>query len=630
MALHNSTLAVVVGARSVQQRNFGRAGDTQLSVRAVTRNDGYLPIRDYAAIGDGRTIALVGRDGAIDWLCLPDLDSPSVFAALVDQERGGCFALAPSAPYESERRYRPDSNVLETTFQTATGTVRVTDALTLPAGGLSPYRELARRIDGLSGQVPMRWSVEPRFGYAAKPGRIARHGGVRIAAAGGDAFAVLSWDAGEVEVSAAAVAGSFESAADRSSLIVLSAAHQEPLVFPTRADVERRVAQTERGWRAWARERHYDGPWRDAVVRSALALKLLVFAPSGAIAAAATTSLPEEIGGSRNWDYRFSWPRDAAFTLQALLSLGCGGEARAFFFWLLHASQLTHPRLQVLYRLNGRAEADEKEVPLAGYRGSQPVRIGNGASQQLQLDVYGEVLSAAGLFAAAAGGLDRDHGQRLAELADLVCELWRQPDAGIWEVRSEASHFTQSKMMCAVALDRAIALAEAGQLPDEHVARWRRESGLVRDYVESNCYSESKRSYTRAVGDDEVDASLLLAVLLNFDRADSPRLLETVDAVRRELSKGPLLHRYTGDDGLPGEDGAFVACSFWVVEALARQGRVEEAATMMDQLVGLANDVGLYAEQIDSETGEFLGNFPQGLSHLALINAAIALPKVFP
>jgi GH15 family glucan-1,4-alpha-glucosidase len=594
----------------------------------MRHHDGYLPIRDYAAIGDGRTVALVGRDGTIDWLCLPDMDSPSVFGALLDQERGGRFTLAPEYDYESERRYLPDSNVLETTFKTATGTVRVTDALTLPGGGLSPYRELARRVDGISGDVPMRWSVEPRFAYARKGGRLTLHGGVPIAASGRDAVAVLSWDAGKVEVSATAVAGSFQSAVGGSSLIVLSAAHQEPLVFPTRGGVERRLDETEKSWRAWAQGREYDGPWRDAVVRSALALKLLVFAPSGAIAAAATTSLPEEIGGSRNWDYRFSWPRDAAFTLQALLSLGCGGEARAFFFWLLHASQLTHPRLQVLYRLNGRAEANEKELPLAGYRGSKPVRVGNGASEQLQLDVYGEVLSAAALFAAASGGLDRDHGRRLAEVADLVCELWRQPDAGIWEVRSDASHFTQSKMMCAIALDHAIALAEAGQLPDGHLGRWRRESGLVREFVETNCYSETKRSYTRAVDEDELDASLLLAVLAKYDRADSPRLRETVDAVRRELGRGALVHRYTGDDGLPGEGGAFVACSFWLVEALARQRRVEEAAALMDELVGLANDVGLYAEEIDSETGEFLGNFPQGLSHLALINAAVTLAEV--
>jgi GH15 family glucan-1,4-alpha-glucosidase len=600
-------------------------------MKAVIRYaDGYLPIHDYAAIGDGRSVALVGRDGAIDWLCLPDLDSPSVFAALVDAERGGRFTLAPTIPYEAERRYLPDSNLLETTFKTVTGTVRVIDAMTLPGGGLSPYRELARRVDGASGQVPMRWSVEPRLGYASQDARFAIRGGVPVAAAGRSAVAVLGWDAGEFDVSDGAVAGSFETATDRSSLIVLSAAHQEPLVFPARSDVERRLEETERSWRAWALGREYDGPWRDAVLRSALALKLLVFAPSGAIAAAATTSLPEELGGSRNWDYRFSWPRDAAFTLQALLSLGCGGEARAFFSWLLHASQLTHPRLQVLYRLNGRPEADERELALAGYRDSRPVRVGNGASGQLQLDVYGEVLSAAALLAGAAGGLDRDHGRRLAQMADLVCELWRRPDAGIWEVRSHPSHFTQSKMMCAVALDHAVALAEDRQLPGGRVGHWRRERDRIRNFVESSCFSESKRSYTRAVGDEHLDASLLLAVLAKYDRADSPRLLGTVDAVRSELGRGPLLHRYTDDDGLPGEDGGFVACSFWLVEALARQGRVDEAVALMDEVVSLTNDVGLFAEEINSETGEFLGNFPQGLSHLALINAAVALAQASP
>jgi GH15 family glucan-1,4-alpha-glucosidase len=408
---------------------------------------------------------------------------------------------------------------------------------------------------------------------------------------------------------------------------VLSVAHEEPLVYPARDEIAARLADTIAAWRTWAAGREYEGRWREAVLRSALALKLLVFAPSGAIAAAATTSLPEEIGGSRNWDYRFSWPRDAAFTLQALLALGCGREARAFFSWLLHASQLTHPRLQVLYRLNGGADAGERELPLAGYRNSTPVRVGNGAAAQLQLDVYGEVFSAAALFADFAGGLDRDHGQRLAEIADLVCSLWREPDAGIWEVRSEPAHFIESKMMCAVALDHAVALADCGYLPAANVECWRHESAAVRDFVETRGFSTAKGSYMRAVDDEGVDASLLLAVLAGYDEPQTARLEGTVAAVRRELGRGSLLERYVGDDGLSGEDGAFVACSFWLAEALARQERVEEASALMDELVGLANDVGLYAEEIDID-GAFLGNFPQGLSHLALINAAVAIAAV--
>jgi GH15 family glucan-1,4-alpha-glucosidase len=438
----------------------------------------------------------------------------------------------------------------------------------------------------------------------------------------------MSWDAGRAEIDVASVGGQFRSRAGQSSLLVLSAAHQEPLVLPSRNDVESRLDATAASWRTWAGERSYEGPWREAVVRSALALKLLVFAPSGAIAAAATTSLPAEIGGGRNWDYRFSWPRDAAFTLQALLALGCGSEARAFFSWLLHASQLTHPRVQVLYRLNGRDDTHERELPLAGYRRSSPVRVGNGARGQLQLDVYGEVLAAAALLAAFSGGLDRDHGRRLAEMADLVGRIWRRPDAGIWEVRADPAHFIQSKMMCAVALDRAVALAESGYLPGKNAGQWRREATAIRAYVESAGYSEPKQSYRRAAADDGVDASLLLGVLARYDRPDAPRLVATVDAIRRVLGHGPFVHRYLADDGLPGEDGAFIACSFWLVEALARQGRGDDAAELMNELVELSNDVGLYAEEIDPASGDFLGNFPQGLSHLALINAAVAIAEM--
>jgi GH15 family glucan-1,4-alpha-glucosidase len=346
-----------------------------------------------------------------------------------------------------------------------------------------------------------------------------------------------------------------------------------------------------------------------------------VYAPSGAIAAAATTSLPEEIGSERNWDYRYSWPRDSAFTLEALLTLGCGGEARAFFSWLLHASQLTHPRFQVLYRLDGRSEAEERSLPLSGYRGSRPVRVGNGAAGQTQLDVYGEVFAAAATFAAFAGGLDRDHARRLAEVADSICGIWTEPDAGIWELREQPRHFTQSKMMCAVALARACELAAAGLLPAKNVERWRHEQARIREFVETRCYSHSKASYVRSAGEEELDAALLLAVLAGYDDPGSPRLRGTVDAVRRELGRGPLLYRWAD------EPGAFLACSFWLADAYARQGRLEEAGTLIDELVGLANDLGLYAEEMQAETGEFLGNFPQGLTHLGLINAAVSFAR---
>jgi GH15 family glucan-1,4-alpha-glucosidase len=588
---------------------------------------GYVPIADYAVIGDGRTVAMVSRDGSVDWLCLPSLDSPSVFAAVLDADRGGRFELGPDVAARAERRYLPGTNVLETTFTTEQGAVRVTDALTLPNGDLGPARELARRIDGLEGRVPMRWSITPAFGYGAVTPRIGRRGRIPVAVGGRDALAVCSWEAGVAQIEDGTISGSFEARASCSALIALCAAHQEPLVFPAREHVERRLDATTAYWRRWSAQRAYEGPWCDAVIRSALALKLLVYAPSGAIAAAATASLPEEIGGERNWDYRFSWVRDSAFTLEALLRLGCPREADAFFWWLLHASQLTHPRLQVLYRLDGGERAPERTLDLDGYRGSRPVRVGNAAAEQTQLDIYGDLLQTALIYAEAGGRLDRETGRRLAGVADLVCELWRRPDAGIWEVRSRPLHFTHSKMMCWVALDRALRLSNAGHLPAGHTSMWRDEALAVRDFIETRCWSGRLGSYTRHAGGEELDASLLLGVLLDYESTDTGRLSATVDAIRRELGHGPLLSRYSGDDGLEGGEGAFLCCSFWLADALGRLGRLDEASELMEQLVALANDVGLYAEEVDPDSNELLGNMPQGLVHLALINAAVSIAE---
>ena len=592
----------------------------------AARVDGHAPIRDYAVIGDGRTVALVARDGAIDWLCLPNIDSPSVFGALLDAGGGGAFRLGPSVPFTVARRYVPDTNVLETTFVTDQGVVKVTDALTLTSDGLAPARELVRRVQGVSGVVPMQWSVEPRFGYAAARTRISTRLGVPVASAGAHAIAVCAWGAGFAHCENDAIEGRFEVRPGRPALIALVAAYQEPLVVPPREAVEARLDATVEFWRHWASERVYEGPWRDAVVRSALALKLLLYAPSGAVAAAATTSLPEALGGERNWDYRFSWVRDAAFTIDALLRLGCEDEARSFFWWLLHASQLTQPRLQVLYGLDGRVNHNERELPLPGYRRSRPVRVGNGASGQIQLDIYGELLQTAWLYARDGRRLDRETAARLAGVADLVCAIWREPDSGIWEVRSESRHFTHSKVMCWTALDRALRLADDGQLPTRHARRWRAERDAIRDFVETRCWSARQRSYNRFADSDELDAALLLAPLMDYPDNGTKRSATTIEAIRRELGQsGPLLDRYSGEDGLEGREGTFLTCSFWLADALARTGRLDDAASTMDELVGLANDVGLYAEEIDAATGEFLGNVPQGLVHLALINAAITI-----
>jgi GH15 family glucan-1,4-alpha-glucosidase len=412
------------------------------------------------------------------------------------------------------------------------------------------------------------------------------------------------------------------------ALLALSVSHGDPLVFPPRGEIERRLEETLGFWRAWAGGRRYAGPWREAVLRSALALKLLIHAPSGAVAAAVTTSLPEELGGVRNWDYRYSWIRDSAAILDALLGLGCPREAESFFWWLMHASQLTYPRVNVLYRLNGGARVPEYELDFAGYEGSRPVRIGNAATTQQQLDVYGHLLQTAWLFAEAGGRLSADIASRLASTADLVGSIWRREDSGIWEVRGRVRHFTESKMMCWVALDRACRLAAAGQIPPANASQWRDQATAIRRFVSGRCWSSDRHSYMRFPEADETDASILLPVMMGYGAGeDHDRQAATVRTVRAELGHGALLHRYRGEDGLPGGEGAFLACSFWLVDALARLGRTEEAADLMDDLLALSNDVGLFAEEIDPADGAFLGNLPQGLVHLALINAAATLEE---
>jgi len=590
------------------------------------RVDGFAPIRDYAAIGDGRTVALVSRDGSIDWLSTPSVDSPTVFGALLDPDRGGSWRLAPDGRFNVTRRYLPGTAVLETTFVTADGTVRVTDAMTVPGPGLSPLREIVRTIEGLSGTVPMRSVLRPRFGYGAAPVRIEARGGVPVASAGVDALALRSFDAGSPDVTRNAIVSRFDVGEGETAVLAISLAHQEPLVFAGRAEIEDRLERTIGTWRTWTGALRIGGRWKDAVERSAVALKLLVYAPSGAVVAAPTTSLPEVIGGERNWDYRYCWIRDAAFTLDALLQLGCSTDADAFFWWLLQASQLTHPRLQVLYGIDGDPEARERVLDLRGYRGSAPVRVGNGAVDQVQHDLYGDLLETAWAYVRSGRHLDADVGRRLAGAADLVTSIWRLPDAGIWEVRSEPRHFTHSAMMCWVALDRAVRLAEVGAIPDAHADAWRRSRSQVEDFIWSECWSPERGSLVGAAGSDDLDAALLLGAHFGFDE-DGDRLARTIDAIQRELRRGPFVYRYTGDDGLEGREGAFLACSFWLVEALARRGELDEAAELMDELVGASNDVGLYAEEIDPRTGEFLGNFPQGLTHLALLEAAFAFSE---
>ncbi len=589
------------------------------------RVDGYARIEDYALVGDGRTAALVARDGAIDWLCLPDFDSPSVFGAVLDARRGGSFELKPAAPAASRRRYLPGTNVLETTFETDGGVATVVDAMTLPNHRLSPQREIVRQVTAASGTVPMVWRVTPKFGFGECPAMLGWRGTVPVAVSGANALGVMSWNAGRPSWRDSTLEGAFELSQGGRALFALVVARGEPLVFPARSAVEGRLADTIAFWQRWTEARQYDGPFAAAVLRSALVLKALIYAPSGASVAAPTTSLPETIGGERNWDYRYCWIRDSNFAVAALLNLGCFDEAQSLFWWFMHATALTSPELHVLYRLDGGIGATERSLNLEGYRRSQPVRAGNAALQQVQHDIYGCLFETALLYSNGHRALDTDMGHSLAAIADHVCDIWRGPDAGIWEVRNGLFHFTHSKAMCWVALDRAVRLADRGELPKRHRERWASAAAAIRAYIDEACWSDRLRSYTRMAGEDDVDASLLMLPIVRFDSNSEARLRSTLDAVRSRLQDGDFVYRYRAADGLRGDEGCFLNCSFWLVSALARIGRIDEAAALMERLLSRANDVGLYAEEADPRSGSFLGNFPQALVHLALIDAAVSI-----
>ncbi len=584
----------------------------------MKRVDGFAPIEDYAVIGDGRTVALVASDGQIDWWPVPTLDSPPVCASLLDPAHGGFVRLCPEGDFTASRRYREGTNVLETTFTTSTGRVRVTDALNVGAAGRLPWNEIARRVDGLTGSVHLRWEVAPgtRFGQA-RPFTWDR-GTHPVVQVGDQQLGVTSFDLGDVEVGPHGVRGEVTVTAGDSGLLVLVATDNEPVPLPRRPSVESRLENTARSWEQWAAGVSYDGPWREQVLRSALALKLLLYAPSGAIAAAPTTSLPECVGGPKNWDYRYSWVRDSSFTLDAMIALDLREEVHAAVSWLLGTVANTAPDLHVFYKLDGRVANEERELSAPGYRNSTPVRDGNSAAGQSQLGTFGDLFDTVWRYAGEGHLLDASTGNLLALLADECCDRWTQPDSGIWEL-NDIEHYTISKIGCWVALDRACHLADAGHLPGAHAARWAVERDELRAWVNDNCWSEKKSAYTIYAGTDDLDAAVLLAGRTGFERGQ--RLSSTIDAVRAELGRGPFVYRYSG---MQHEEGAFVACSFWLADALVRCGRMEEAKDQMDGAVAGANEVGLLAEQIDPASGEFLGNFHQGLSHLALINAAYA------
>ncbi|MBB3038782.1 glycoside hydrolase family 15 protein [Hoyosella altamirensis] len=582
------------------------------------RDGGYVDLRSYAAIGDGRTVALIAHDGSVDWYPMPNLDSPPVFARLLDSENGGCFELYPAQTHTVTRQYIPGTNVLQTTYQTRTGKVCVTDSLNTGKSGRLPWGEFARRIDGLEGTMELRWRVAPgtRLNRVSPWADNTRQ--CPLLRVGDVTLGVIGCSGEELNFSDRTVSGTISVDAGQRRLIALISTRHEPLPCPDPEHILDGIERTVSYWESWSSELHYDGPWSGEVLRSALALKVLTHSLSGAIAAAATTSLPEDPRGGKNWDYRFAWIRDAAYTLHALIRFGEREEVHSAVSWLLTMIRKQGPDPEVFSTLGGELPQSEHEVDAPGWRGIGPVIEGNRVGGQLQLGVYGDLFDMIDLYLEGGNVIDQPTARLLADIADRTCDVWHQRDAGIWEL-TEARHYTSSKMGCWHALECAVRLAESGQIEGE-AARWQTERDRIKQWILENCWSDERQSYVWYAGSNDLDASVLIHAMSGFDRSE--RMSTTIDAVRKELGDGPLIYRYTG---MQREEGAFVACSFWMVAALAEVGRKAEAERLMAQMVPLANDVGLYAEMIHPEDNRFLGNLPQGLSHLALMTAALTL-----
>jgi GH15 family glucan-1,4-alpha-glucosidase len=580
-------------------------------------------LEDYGLIGDLQTTALVGRDGSVDWLCLPRFDSASCFTALLGDERHGRWRLAPAnGAAATTRRYLPGTLVLESDFETETGAVRVIDFM--PLRGDGPPRVM-RIVEGLRGRVPMRMELALRPDYASITPWVERASDGAVATAGPDAFRLSTPVPLQVaDGSATAEFAVTEGMRERFTLTWHLSWEDAPAV----EDADSALARTEAWWREWSGRCQYEGAYRDEVLTSLIALKAMTSQTTGAVIAAPTTSLPEDLGGSRNWDYRYCWLRDSVLALEALLDAGYTDEAVAFRDFLLRVGTGDPAKIQIMYGVGGERRLTEFELPeLPGYEGSRPVRIGNAASEQFQLDVYGEVAAVMFVGAERLGRVERRLWPRWRAIIEYVETIWRRPDDGIWEARGPQRHYTYSKVMAWVVFDRAVRLAERFDL-DAPLERWRQVRDEIHAEVCEQGYDEERRTFTQYYGSKELDASVLNIPLLGFLPGTDERVTGTIDAVWRELGRDGFVSRYSTaetDDGLAGDEGQFLACSFWLVNALARNGRVEEARALFDRLAGLANDLGLLAEEYDVGHRRQVGNFPQAFSHLTLILAARAI-----
>ncbi|WP_182087310.1 glycoside hydrolase family 15 protein [Aureimonas sp. ME7] len=581
---------------------------------------GPLPLEDYAALGDGRSVAIVGLDGSIDWWCVPNMNSAPMFDRILSERKGGFFSLTPTEPFRATRAYRPQSNVLETTYETANGRARLVEALNSGSGGRLPWCELARRIEGLEGEV----TFELRFVFGTQADTICPFLYSNANATtfhAGPVIGLLRYSDGvsieredDLEIG-----GRVRMAKGQREIVAIVAGQDEPLVVEEPEVIDARIDITDGEWRQWCEGIRFDGSYRPAVIRSALALKLLLYSPTGAIAAAATTSLPEGIGGSKNYDYRFAWVRDASYTIKAFLRIGARAEAKAAFTWLI--KRLAEHGPLVCYTLEGELLDEVREIDVPGYRDSRPVLRGNQAAEQHQHGIYGDIFETAARFVAGGNVIDPQSAATLASVADKCAETWRQADSGIWEL-SELEHYTMSKISAWQALARAVELADAGHIPSTCRDRWERSRDRIAEWVDANCWSERLQSYVMVPGRDELDASLALAVRFGYDGRD--RLEKTIRALDDKLRSGIFHYRY---HGVENDEGCFLACTFWIIEGLALLGHREEARLRFDEVMEAldAKGPGVLTEMVDPKTGAFLGNMPQGLSHLALIQTAATI-----